>query len=41
MKDGRIHADGPKASLLTAPVLSDLFRAEVNVSERGGFYNAW
>jgi iron complex transport system ATP-binding protein len=41
MKDGRIHADGPKASLLTAPVLSDLFQAEVNVSESGGFYNAW
>jgi iron complex transport system ATP-binding protein len=41
MKDGRIHADGPKASLLTAPVLSDLFQTEVNVSESGGFYNAW
>jgi iron complex transport system ATP-binding protein len=41
MKDGRIHADGPKSELLTAPTLSALFGAEVHVSHRDGFYNAW
>jgi iron complex transport system ATP-binding protein len=41
MKDGRIHADGPKSTLLTAPTLSDLFGAEVHVSHRDGFFNAW
>ncbi len=41
MKSGRIHADGPKAALLTAATLSDLFETEVHVSQREGFYNAW
>jgi iron complex transport system ATP-binding protein len=41
MKSGRIHADGPKSALLTAPTLSDLFQTDVHLSERDGFYNAW
>jgi len=41
MRDGRIAADGPKHELLTAPVLSRLFGAEVHVLERDGFYHAW
>ena len=41
MKSGRIHADGPKSTLLTAPILSDLFHTEVHVSHRDNFYNAW
>lgn len=41
MKLGRIHADGPKAALLTASTLSDLFETEVHLTERDGFYNAW
>src|SRR5271156_3728389 len=41
MKSGRIHADGPKSTLLTAPILSDLFQTEVQVSHRDNFYNAW
>ena len=41
MRDGRIVADGPKEELLTAPVLSDLFGAEVHVMQRDGFYHAW
>jgi iron complex transport system ATP-binding protein len=41
MKDGRIHADGPKSTLLTAPTLSALFEVDVHVSHRDGFYNAW
>jgi iron complex transport system ATP-binding protein len=41
MKSGRIHADGPKSTLLTAPILSDLFQTEVHVSHRDNFYNAW
>lgn len=41
MRDGRIVADGAKEKLLTAPVLSDLFGAEVRVMQRDGFYHAW
>ena len=41
MKSGRIHADGPKSTLLTAPTLSNLFQTEVHVTQKDGFYNAW
>jgi iron complex transport system ATP-binding protein len=41
MREGRIVADGAKEKLLTAPVLSDLFGAEVRVMDRDGFYHAW
>jgi iron complex transport system ATP-binding protein len=41
MRGGRIVADGPKNKLLTAAVLSALFGAEVQVTERDGFYHAW
>jgi iron complex transport system ATP-binding protein len=41
MRDGRIVADGRKEQLLTAPVLSGLFGAEVQVMERDGFFHAW
>lgn len=41
MKDGRIIADGPKSELLTAARLSELFRTEVEITQRGGFYHAW
>src|ERR1700722_12030420 len=41
MRDGRIVADGPKAELLTAGNLSDLFQTEVQLTERDGFYHAW
>lgn len=41
LKEGRIHADGSKSSLLTAPILSDLFQTEVQLSQRDGFHHAW
>ena len=41
MKSGRIHADAPKSTLLTAPTLSILFQTEVHVTQKDGFYNAW
>ncbi len=41
MKSGRIHADAPKSTLLTAPSLSNLFQTEVHVTQKDGFYNAW
>jgi iron complex transport system ATP-binding protein len=41
MREGRIVADGPKAELLTASNLSDLFKTEVNMTERDGFYHGW
>jgi iron complex transport system ATP-binding protein len=41
MKDGRIVADGPKQELLTADRLRELFKTEVQISERNGFFHAW
>ncbi|MEO6828887.1 MAG: ABC transporter ATP-binding protein, partial [Acidobacteriaceae bacterium] len=41
MRDGRIAADGPKAELLTAPRLRELFGVDVELVERNGFYHAW
>jgi iron complex transport system ATP-binding protein len=41
MREGRIVADGGKENLLTAPVLSELFGAEVRVMQQDGFYHAW
>lgn len=41
MRDGRIVADGLKGELLTASRLSDLFKTEVRLSERDGFFHAW
>jgi len=41
MQDGRIVADGPKSDLLTAERLSALFKTQVQLSERGGFFHAW
>lgn len=41
MKEGRIVADGPKSTLLTASRLSDLFKTRVDITERDGFYHAW
>jgi iron complex transport system ATP-binding protein len=41
MREGRIAADGAKEKLLTAPVLSELFGTELQVTEREGFFHAW
>jgi iron complex transport system ATP-binding protein len=41
MQDGRIVADGPKKELLTAERLTVLFKTEVRLSERNGFFHAW
>jgi iron complex transport system ATP-binding protein len=41
MREGRIVADGPKAELLRAEVLGELFGTEVRVMEREGFFHAW
>jgi iron complex transport system ATP-binding protein len=41
IRDGRILADGPKARLLTARSLSELFSVEVRLAERDGFFHAW
>jgi iron complex transport system ATP-binding protein len=41
MREGRIVADGAKADLLTAPILSELFQTEVNLTEKDGFHHAW
>jgi iron complex transport system ATP-binding protein len=41
MQEGRIVADGPKNELLTAERLSTLFKTEVRLSERDGFFYAW
>jgi iron complex transport system ATP-binding protein len=39
MRDGRIAADGPKRDLLTAPILSNLFRTPVELTERDGLFH--
>jgi iron complex transport system ATP-binding protein len=41
MREGRIVADGPKAELLRAEVLGELFGTAVRVTERDGFFHAW
>ena len=41
MRDGRIAADGPRHALLTAPTLSDLFRAEVRIGHDGEWLHTW
>jgi iron complex transport system ATP-binding protein len=41
MREGKIVADGAKEKLLTASVLSELFGAELQVTERDGFFYAW
>jgi iron complex transport system ATP-binding protein len=41
MKEGRIIADGPKATLLTASNLSSLFSTDVQLSHKDGFHHAW
>jgi len=41
MREGRIVADGSKSELLTASRLSELFKTEVQLSERDGFFHAW
>ncbi len=41
LKDGRIVRDGPKAEVLTAPALSDLFGTPVEIVHRRGFYHLW
>ena len=41
LKQGSIHAEGPKAEILTANNLSSLFGIPVNVAQRHGFYHAW
>jgi iron complex transport system ATP-binding protein len=41
MRDGQIIADGAREELLTAGRLSDLFKTEVQLTERDGFRHAW
>jgi len=41
MKEGRIVADGSKTELLTEARLSELFRTEVRMEHRDGFYHVW
>jgi iron complex transport system ATP-binding protein len=41
MREGRIAADGPKEGTLTAAALKDLFRVEVELARRDGYYHLW
>lgn len=41
LRKGRIHADGPKESVLTSEKLSELFGVPVAVERRAGYYHAW
>jgi iron complex transport system ATP-binding protein len=41
MQKGRIVADGPRAALLTAPVLSNLLGTEVRIGQQDGWLHSW
>ena len=41
MKEGRIVGDGAKRDLLTAPRLSELFGAPLELTEREGYLHTW
>jgi iron complex transport system ATP-binding protein len=41
MSNGRVVQDGPKAEVLTAPNLGELFGVPVDLIERDGYYNCW
>lgn len=41
LRGGKVYRDGPKASILTAHQLSDMYGVRVDVAERDGFYHAW
>ena len=41
MRGGQIVGDGPKAELLTATALRDLFGVDVELAERDGYYHLW
>ncbi len=38
---GRIHADGPKAHLLSSDTLSQVYGMPIDVECRDGYYNCW
>jgi iron complex transport system ATP-binding protein len=41
MRGGRIVADGPKAELITAERLRELFGVEVTLTQREGYWHSW
>lgn len=41
LRNGEVYRDGPKASILTVGVLSEMYGVQVQVAERDGFYRAW
>jgi iron complex transport system ATP-binding protein len=41
MRGGRIFADGPKMELLQAEKLEELFGAELELTERHGYWHSW
>ncbi len=41
LREGRVFLDAAKTEALTSANLSALFRTEVDLAERGGYYHAW
>lgn len=41
MRSGEIAADGPKAEVLTAPALRELFGVDAELAQRDGYYHLW
>jgi iron complex transport system ATP-binding protein len=41
LENGRVAGDGPKAQILTSGTLSELFKTNVEVEERNGYYHLW
>jgi iron complex transport system ATP-binding protein len=41
LRDGKIVADGPKAEMLTAPRLTDLFATRVQIGHHDSYYHLY
>jgi iron complex transport system ATP-binding protein len=41
MRDGRIVGDGPRAEMLTAPKLSELFNTPVRIGHDEEWLHSW
>jgi len=41
LRNGRVHADGPKREILAEAILGELFDTPVRLIESDGFFHMW
>ncbi|MDT4840066.1 hypothetical protein FQZ97_738750 [compost metagenome] len=41
IKAGELVADGPKSEVLTSQNLSELYQADLQISQQNGWYRCW